>query len=171
MGRRRTSRIILLGLCLWGFLGCERTAPRRATSPPQNAPDAPAAQPQQPPLQERAGRTRITVGNTPLWVEVADTPAALQQGLMFRASLPEDEGMLFAFPYPGPQSFWMENTTIPLDIAFIDPDRAILNILAMKPLDTGPRYESAGPAQYALEVNQGWFARHGIKAGDRVSFR
>ena len=89
---------------------------------------------------------------------------------MYRTSLPEDEGMLFVFEAARPQSFWMKNTSIPLDIAFFGPDDRILNILSMRPLDEEPRYDSEGPALYALEVNQGWFSRHGVRPGDQLRF-
>jgi hypothetical protein len=122
-------------------------------------------------LELRAGLTRITVGTAPLWVEIVDDEQARAQGLMFRRTMPEDEGMLFVFEYPQPLSFWMRNTALPLDIAFVSPDYRVLNILPMKPLDERPRYSSAGPALYAIETNRGWFARHGVKAGDKLSFR
>jgi len=84
--------------------------------------------------------------------------------------MPDDEGMLFVFEYPQPLSFWMKNTYLPLDIAFVSTDYRVLNILPMKPMDETPRYTSAGPALYAIETNQRWFAKHGIKAGDRIRF-
>ena len=115
-----------------------------------------------------AGLTAMLVKTDTLWVEIVSDPASRAQGLMDRRDLPEDEGMLFVFEYPQPLSFWMRNTYLPLDIAFVSPDRRIENILPMKPLDEGPRYESRGPALYAIEANQGWFARHGIKAGDKI---
>jgi len=121
--------------------------------------------------QQRPDRTRIAIGQATLWVEIADDPETRTRGLMFRKTMPEDEGMLFVFEYAEPQSFWMKNTYLLLDIAFISPDYRIINILQMKPLDEGPRYKSAGPALYVLEVNQGWCARHGIKPGDKLSFR
>jgi len=89
---------------------------------------------------------------------------------MFRRSLPEDEGMLFVFEEPQMLEFWMKNTYVPLDIAFIASDGRILNIEAMKPLDDGPRYRSKGSARYAVEANRGWFDRHGVKPGDQVHF-
>ena len=118
----------------------------------------------------RAGRVKLGVGQSYLWVEVADNEAVRQQGLMFRREMPEDEGMLFVFEYPQPLSFWMRNTYLPLDIAYVGQDGVILNILAMKPLDEGPRYNSKGPAMYAIEANQGWFKRHTVKTGDRIRF-
>ncbi len=111
---------------------------------------------------------KIIVGKTPLRVEVAATPEKQERGLMFRQSLPEDEGMLFVFKEPQELTFWMRNTLIPLDIAFVSADGVILNIHQAKPLDESIQYRSAGSAKYVIETNQGWFARHGIQPGDRV---
>jgi len=102
-----------------------------------------------------------------LTAEIAATEAARATGLMHRRMLPENRGMLFVFPYTAPQSFWMMNTYIPLSIAFLDEAGAIVNIADMKPLTTDS-HPSAKPAKYALEMNQGWFAKRGIKAGARI---
>jgi uncharacterized protein len=102
-----------------------------------------------------------------LTAEVAATDAQRMQGLMHRRMLPENRGMLFVFSYSAPQSFWMKNTYIPLSIAFIDENGAIVNIADMKPLTTDS-HSSAKPAKYALEMNQGWFAKRGIKAGAKA---
>ncbi|HEX7505101.1 MAG TPA: DUF192 domain-containing protein [Syntrophales bacterium] len=115
-----------------------------------------------------ASLKKILVGKTPLRVEVASTPDKLERGLMFRQSLPEDEGMLFIFKEPQELNFWMRNTLIPLDIAFIGADGIILNIHQAKPLDESIQYRSAGAAKYVVETNQGWFSRHGIRPGDKV---
>ncbi len=122
------------------------------------------------PGQERPGLIRLTIDTAVVWAEVADRPDVRQMGLMYRKELPRDQGMLFVFEEPQILDFWMRNTHIPLDIAFISSDGIILNIEAMKPLDEGPRYRSRSPARYALEVNQGWFAKRGIKPGTRVRF-
>lgn len=108
-------------------------------------------------------------------VEVAKTAEAQRQGLMFRAELPADGGMLFA-PYPagggGPRvaSFWMKDTPAPLDIVFIRPDRTIANIAE----NTVPYSEvpvtSAEPVSAVLELRGGRSAELGIGAGDRVSW-
>ena len=102
-----------------------------------------------------------------LTAEVAHTDADRALGLMHRRMLPENRGMLFVFPYTAQQSFWMMNTHISLSIAFIDEHGAIVNIADMKPLTTDP-HPSAKPAKYALEMNQGWFAKRGIKAGAKI---
>jgi uncharacterized membrane protein (UPF0127 family) len=122
------------------------------------------------PKESRPGKVQLSVGQAALWVEVAEDEAARSQGLMFRRQMPEDEGMLFVFEYPQQLSFWMKNTYLSLDIAFVAQDGSILNILRMKPLDEGPRYLSQGQALYAIEANAGWFQSQGIKAGDKVHF-
>ena len=102
-----------------------------------------------------------------LTAEVAATDSSRTTGLMHRRMMPENRGMLFVFAYAQPQSFWMMNTYLPLSIAYVDEQGVIVNITDMQPLTTNP-YPSAKPAKYALEMNQGWFARRGIKAGARV---
>jgi uncharacterized protein len=102
-------------------------------------------------------------------VEVADDLAEQAKGLMDRTTLGENRGMLFVYPEERELSFWMKNTLIPLSIAFIDSERRIIDIQDMKPLDDEPpSYVSAEPAQYALEVNQGFFEERGVKVGDSV---
>jgi uncharacterized membrane protein (UPF0127 family) len=102
-------------------------------------------------------------------VEVADDLAEQAKGLMDRTTLGENRAMLFVYPEERELSFWMKNTLIPLSIAFIDSERLIIDIQDMKPLDDEPpSYVSAEPAQYALEVNQGFFEERGVKVGDRV---
>ena len=108
-------------------------------------------------------------GRVHLKVELAYTPEAWQRGLMFRKHLPEDQGMLFLFPKATGAAFWMKNTLIPLSVAFADHNGVILRILDMAPCpkDPCPRYYPGVAYRQALEVNQGWFARHGVKEGDR----
>jgi uncharacterized protein len=102
-------------------------------------------------------------------VEVADNIFERARGLMYRTALGVNRGMLFVYPEEQRLSFWMKNTLIPLSIAFIDSERRIVDIQDMKPLDDEPpSYVSADPAQYALEVNQGFFDERGVKVGDRV---
>ena len=107
-------------------------------------------------------------GQIKLNVEVAATEQARQKGLMYRMSLPENDGMLFIFEKDKRLSFWMKNTYIPLDIAFIDSRGVITDILQMQPLDTSVLYNSSTEVRYALEVNQWWFAKHGIIPGSKI---
>jgi uncharacterized membrane protein (UPF0127 family) len=86
---------------------------------------------------------------------------------MFRESLPGDRAMLFVFGEDTQTGFWMKDTSIALSIAFIAEDGTILDIQEMEPLST-EAHQPPGPYRYALEVNQGWFRRHGFGPGDRV---
>ena len=103
-------------------------------------------------------------------LEVADTEQARDTGLMNRMSLDPDSGMIFVWNAPVLESFWMENTYIPLTVAFVAPDGTIEEMQDMKPLSTDLHTPSR-PYQYAIEVNQGFFARYGIQAGDRVALQ
>lgn len=110
----------------------------------------------------------ITVGSAHLVVEIAETHKDRQRGLMHRSSMPEERGMLFIFDEPQPLCFWMRNTLIPLSIAYLDAEHTIIDILDMQPLDESSIC-STKPAQYALEVNQGWFERHQVSIGDQLN--
>ena len=115
------------------------------------------AQPKLPAVEILAGIHKIRA-------EVASDPASRSQGLMFREGLGPNEGMLFVFERPGSQCFWMRNTRIPLSIAFIDDNGRVVNMADMKPLDESSHC-SVKPVRFALEMDQGWFARRGISAG------
>jgi uncharacterized membrane protein (UPF0127 family) len=87
---------------------------------------------------------------------------------MFRKSLTANQGMLFVFAEVERHCMWMRNTYVPLSVAFMDEAGVILNIADMQP-QTENSHCAAGPARYALEMNQGWFAAKGIKPGARIS--
>lgn len=113
------------------------------------------------------------VGRTTYTAYVADSNQdngrATMLGLMniTESELPEDRGMIFVFPDDRLQSFWMRNTIIPLDIAYIRSDGTIVSIYTMEPLrEVG--YSSIEPARFALEVRAGQFAQWGVVPGDRV---
>lgn len=102
-----------------------------------------------------------------LYLEIAATPDKRQLGLMFRDSLPQNQGMLFVFEREQPLGFWMKNTKIPLSIAFLDRNYVIVDIQDMEPFSE-KTHVSARPAMYALEVNQGFFRQHNITVGDTL---
>ncbi len=110
----------------------------------------------------------LTLGGKQLTVEIADTPAERARGLMFRKSMPEDHGMLFIFPYDEQLSFWMKNTLIPLSIAYISADGEVREIYHMSP-ESLEAIQSEHAVRYALEVNQGLFAKWGVKPHDYVT--
>jgi uncharacterized membrane protein (UPF0127 family) len=106
----------------------------------------------------------------PVDVELARTVDEQRRGLMGRRSLPENGGMLFLFGATTVQSFWMKNTLIPLDMLFISDDGHVVGIVAnAEPLTLTERTVGK-PSRYVLEVNGGWCAAHGVRAGDRVRF-
>jgi uncharacterized membrane protein (UPF0127 family) len=102
-------------------------------------------------------------------VWLARTPQEVGRGLMnvTEDELPHDRGMLFVFPYDQVLGFWMRNTIIPLDIAYIRSDGTIVRTLTMKPLDEST-YPSIEPARFALEVRAGELAARSIAPGDHV---
>ena len=121
---------------------------------------AAAARAELPAVELVAGMHRIRA-------EVADTMGARMQGLMYRKSMPQGAGMVFVFEETAAHCMWMKNTLIPLSVAFIDEAGAIINIADMQP-HSEQSHCAARPARYALEMNQGWFARRGIKPGARL---
>lgn len=98
---------------------------------------------------------------------LAQTSEQRQIGLMFRREMAPNEGMLFLFEAAAPQCFWMKNTLLPLSAAFLTDDGHIINIEDMQP-QTTDSHCSKKPARFVLEMNQGWFAKHHLKAGDRL---
>ena len=103
-------------------------------------------------------------------VEIADTDATREKGLMFRKSLPEGQGMLFDFHEEQPVGFWMQNTYIPLDMIFIRGDGSILRIAEnTEPLSTHI-IPSGGPVRAVLELIGGSARKFGIAPGDKVAF-
>ncbi len=110
---------------------------------------------------------QLNAGMHLIQAQLARTPDERSIGLMFRPTMPANEGMLFAFEVPGQQCFWMKNTLLPLSAAFVADDGSIVNIEDMKP-QTLDSHCSAKPVRFVLEMNQGWFAKRGLKAGSKL---
>lgn len=115
-------------------------------------------------------RIVLTAGIHQIDTQVAVTQEQHAIGLMYRKEMPQHEGMLFVFQNPGKQCFWMKNTDLPLTAAFVADDGTIVNLEDMKP-QTTDSHCSAKPVRYVLEMNQGWFAKKGIKAGAKLGGR
>jgi uncharacterized membrane protein (UPF0127 family) len=114
----------------------------------------------------------VKINGVSAWVELALTEAERQHGLMFRPHLSPEDGMLFAYTEDGNHSFWMMNTMIPLDIAFIADDGTLVNVnetpMYADPRRPGDNYatsNSKAPARYVLEMNLGWFRKKGLVDG------
>lgn len=122
---------------------------------------------------------RLKINDLIIDAELAYTPSQREIGLMNRTVLDEYSGMLFVFDREEPQSFWMKNTLIPLELLFIDKDNTIVEIMEMDLCDTivndnGNKvesckiYTSSKPVKYALELNSNFSLRHDIKIGDKI---
>jgi uncharacterized membrane protein (UPF0127 family) len=108
--------------------------------------------------------------NTKFLLEVAATPRERAKGLMYRNNLEQNKGMLFVFPNAEPQSFWMKNTQISLDIIYIDEQLNVVSIrenakpLSEEPLDSGGKF-----AKYVIEINGGLSKKHRIDIGSKIT--
>ncbi|BFO55953.1 MULTISPECIES: DUF192 domain-containing protein [Comamonadaceae] len=113
-------------------------------------------------------RVDLAAGMHRIDAQLAVTPQERETGLMHRKDMPSNEGMLFVFSVPAVQCFWMKNTLLPLTAAFVADDGTIVNLADMKP-QTLDSHCSDKPVRFVLEMNQGWFARRGIKPGSKLS--
>ena len=112
-------------------------------------------------------RMELTAGFHRIDAEVAADQSNRMQGLMQRRTMGPNQGMLFVFPQAERHCMWMRNTFLPLSVAFLDEEGRILNIENMQP-QTEDNHCAAGAARFALEMNIGWFAGKGLKAGARI---
>lgn len=118
--------------------------------------------------QMNLSRTTIRAGMHQIDAQVAATDLQRQTGLMWRKQMPTHEGMLFIFDEPAVQCFWMRNTLIPLQIAYLSDDGVVVNLIEMKPKDETSRNCSTKPVRYVLEMNKGWFTKRKIAAGAQL---
>ena len=168
-----TSRELLASVCAaLSLIACRAAEPAANVSQPvAEAPATVQARRTAPsgldlvPLEIRTAR-----GTHRFTVEVARTPDQQSLGLMFRASLGPDEGMIFPFPYPRDASFWMRNTLIPLDMVFVRADGTIARIAANTVPHSEESVSSGEPVAAVLEIRGGRAAELGIVAGDQVSW-
>jgi uncharacterized membrane protein (UPF0127 family) len=108
-------------------------------------------------------------GSQKFAIELALSDAQMEQGLMFRRSMPANAGMLFDFKHPTNVTMWMKNTLIPLDMLFLDDSRRIIDIRERAVPYSTDIIASRVPARYVIELNGGTVARLGIKPGDQVA--
>ena len=113
----------------------------------------------------------LKLGDKNIYAEIAITDVQKAMGLMFRKSLPENNAMIFVFNTPKQMSFWMKNTEIPLDIAFLTEDGVITEIKQMYPSNLNPVKSSRDDILYCIETNAGWFAKNGISAGKALDMQ
>jgi uncharacterized membrane protein (UPF0127 family) len=120
------------------------------------------------PLRQQLPTTTLRAGMHLIKAEVAQRPQEHMIGLMGRNTMGVNDGMLFIFPQATKQCFWMKNTLIPLQIAFLADDGRVVNLDEMQP-QTLNSHCSAQPVRYVLEMNTRWFSKRGIQAGSRLS--
>lgn len=176
MSRRAAVALaLLLGVAC---VGCPADPAPEPQRPPRERPTEPhepaepqirAAEPGQPTpgpeeflhqLEQRP-TVQLTVGGVPLTAYVVNTEASRRLGLMFVEDLPDDHGMIFVYPTADRHGFWMHNTYIPLSIAYVAESFEVDEVVDMQPFDEQSR-RSRGIVRYVLEVNEGWFERHGV---------
>jgi len=165
-----SSKLILEMLVLLSVTSCRRTpnsqSPTRGTQTEPSTTGFPVPGSRNQEL--RTENHSLVVGRDTIYVAVAATDAMRTVGLMYRTVMAENEGMLFVFDHEITLPFWMKNTELPLSIAFIDRNGIILDLQDMTPLDEQTLHAPGVPYRFALEMNQGWFQRHAVKAGDTV---
>lgn len=111
--------------------------------------------------------TELSFAKARLSAHVADSPSEREQGLMHVNTMEINEGMVFAYPEPSARFFWMKNTPLPLDIAFVNAEERIVKIAQMEPNST-VLTPSGAPVTWVVEAHAGWFAQHGVRVGDVV---
>lgn len=120
------------------------------------------AQPPLPPL-------KLSVEGKTITAELADDPQEQAIGLMFREKLAPDSGMLFILSPPRRAAFWMKNTILPLSVAYIGANGVILEIHDLQPRNEKPVPSAFPNIAYALEMEQGWFAKNNVLPGVRLT--
>ncbi len=177
--RNRPQAFILAVLLCLLSTGCagdrpnHRTKPttrKKVTQPTRHSPTKGRKEPQD------SRRARLWVGDREVSLEVALDSASRGVGLSRRKTLASDEGMIFAYSDARVRGFWMKNTWVALDIAFVGDDLVVKKIVSLEPPAPNcsdadmPRARSDVPARYVVEMNKGWFARHGLGVGSRLRF-
>ncbi|HEY2732693.1 MAG TPA: DUF192 domain-containing protein [Polyangiales bacterium] len=160
---RRISRSFALVALLF-FAACRATAGGEAHADTTKSAARAAAQVARV-ILSAPGREDVTVA-----VEVAQTSAERQQGLMYRKDLDPNAGMLFLFERPQQLTFWMHNTLLPLDMLFITSDWHVLGVVENATPLTDSSRSVPGMSQYVLEVNAGFARRHALGAGTSVRY-
>lgn len=147
-------------------VGCQKQAAPAPPAPATNAatvpniPGWPATK-----AQPRLQVIQLFLNGRMVDAEVALRGLEIMTGMMFRESMGQDEGMLFVLPVAERASFYMRNTRVPLQIAYIDPAGTILELHELKPLNEAPVQSAATNIQFVLEMNTDWFTRNNLGTG------
>jgi uncharacterized membrane protein (UPF0127 family) len=175
---RALFALVSLALAVYSLTACDRRsaspAPAAVTSAAAATTTAAASKPDDNPLspwlsdgkpQSGLPRIKLFLGAKELNTELALTTEAIQKGMMWRTNVPETDAMLFVFGRPHQTAFWMKNVPMDIDVAYLDPEGAILEIHKLNRQDTNPVPAKVSNVQFALETAVGWFQRNGIGPG------
>ena len=122
-----------------------------------------------PPTQAKSDSYfEIGLGERIISVQLAVSPSEMERGLMFRKSLDPNQGMLFVYRDARQRSFWMRNTSIPLDIGFFSGEGILREVYPLYPFDESTVASRGEEIQLALEMNQEWFAMNGVPTGAKI---
>lgn len=118
--------------------------------------------------QAKLQTLKLWVGAAEIIAEIAHTERQVTNGMMFRTTMAENEGMLFVFLFPHRTAFWMKNTLLPLSCAYADSEGVILELHDSKPKDETLIGAASDQVQYVLEAQRGWFERHEVGVGTLI---
>ncbi len=142
-------------------------SPQAASAAPPRVPGCPP-DPEGPSMAATLAVVFPEAAGAKVDAEIARSEHDVTRGLMYRTEMPADHGMLFQLPRREEQIFWMRNTCLSLDMLFLDEDGTVVGVLERVPiLNEAPRTVRK-PSRYVLEVNAGWAAAHGVRAGMRA---
>ena len=157
---KRLSALLLACVCAL-LVAC----PKPATAPKSGGSSASSDPTESGQPQPKLPTIKLWLGAHEVVTEIARTPTEHQVGMMWRTNMAEMEGMIFIFEDTGRRSFWMRNTLVPLDIAYIATDGTLLDVHAAQPRDESPVPSDNDRVQFVLEMRQGWFQRNNVKPG------
>lgn len=159
-----SSRLALVLGIFAAVLACSNGARR------DEAPSRTTAAPAAPPTQAPQVVFETPDGEVSVRVEIVDTPAKIERGLMYREHLPPGDGMLFLMGHEHDHAFYMRNTLIPLDMIFIKQDMTVAGVVENATPRTETLRRVGVPSLYVLEVNGGWTRSHKVGPGTAVRF-
>lgn len=121
--------------------------------------------------EEKSGLLNIKTPNGNIFLKIATSSEDLEKGLSGTESIPNDQGMLFAFSEPDKRGFWMLDMSFPIDIVWVDENKTVIGITPNLSPDTYPNiFFPPGPIMYAIELNAGYAEKNGIATGTPLTF-
>ncbi|MBE6411010.1 MAG: DUF192 domain-containing protein [Opitutales bacterium] len=113
----------------------------------------------------------LSINNVPFKAQIAVFDSEKMRGLMFRESLPENNGMVFVYDTPTQASFWMKNTLIPLDIGFFDKNGILTEVKKLYPQNLDAVKSSRNDILFCIEMNAGWFDKNNVKSSAKLDMK